>query len=130
MGKESISPYGFCSAPKDCRKSANSRTSAKRSQSEISPPNCLLRGEITDTTIASYQLPSDTFEIRPDFFKNNGKERAKNVPISGIDDKRSITAIFSITMEKKNSPNAVDIQGKDESEPPENSFSKWILFES
>ena len=67
MGKESISPYGFCSAPKDYRKSANSRRSAKRSRIEISPPNCQLRGEVPDTTIANYQLRSDTFEIRPDF---------------------------------------------------------------
>ena len=38
MGKESILPYGFCSAPIDYRKSANSRRNAKRSRIEILPP--------------------------------------------------------------------------------------------
>ena len=75
--KRSILPYGFCSAPKDYRKSTNSRRSAKRSQIEISPPNGQLCGEVPDSTIANYQLRSDTTEIRPDFFKYNGKERGK-----------------------------------------------------
>ena len=74
---KSISPYGFRSVPKDYRKSANSRRSAKRNRIDISPPNCQLRGEVTDTIIANYQLRSDTFEIRPDFFKYNGKDRDK-----------------------------------------------------
>ena len=101
MRKESILSYGFSSAPKYYHKSANSRRSAKRSQIEISPPNFQLRGEVPDTTVANYQLRSDTFEIRPDFFKYNGKKGTKNVSISGIDDKRSITATFFITMENK-----------------------------
>ena len=44
---------------------------------EILPPNYQLRGEVPDTTSANYQLRSDIFEIRPDFFKYNGKERDK-----------------------------------------------------
>ena len=57
------------------------------------------------------------------------KKGTKNVPVSEIDDKRSITATFSNTMENKISPNAVDIQLKDELEPTESSVSKWILIE-
>ena len=74
---ESVSLYGFCSVPKDYCKSANSRRSTKRSRFEISPPNCQLHGEVPDTIMANYQLRPDTFEIRPDFFKYNGKGRDK-----------------------------------------------------
>ena len=49
----------------------------KKSRIEISPPNCQLRGEEPDTTIANYQFQSGTFKIRPNFFKCNGKERDK-----------------------------------------------------
>ena len=45
-----------------------------------------------DQTTSKYvQISSNTME----------KKGTKNVPISGIDDKRSITATFSITMENK-----------------------------
>ena len=108
----------FCSAPKDCGKSANFRRSAKRSRTEISLPNCQLCGKVPDTTIANYQLRSDTFEIRPDFFKYNGK----NVSIFGIDDKRSITATFSITMENKFLPMQLIYKGKTSQSLPKIQF--------
>ena len=50
------------------------------------PPSLIIKFDQTPSKYA--QISSNTME----------KKGAKNVPISGIDDKRSITATFSITM--------------------------------
>ena len=79
------------------------------------PPSLIIYFE---QTLSKYiQMSSSTME----------KKGAKKVPISEIDDKRFIAPTFSITMENKFP--SMQLKGKDESEPPENSVSKWILFE-
>ena len=50
------------------------------------------------------------------------KEGTKNVPIFGIDDKRSITAIFSITMENKFLPMQLIHKGKTSQSLPKIQF--------
>ena len=123
-------PYGFYSAPKDYRKSANSIRSAKRSQIEILPPNCQQRGEVPDTTIPNYQLRSDTFEwvqISSNTMETKG---ARNVPISGMDDKRSITATFSITAENKFLPIELIYKGKTSQSLPKIQFLNGFSLSS
>ena len=51
------------------------------------------------------------------------KKGTKNVPISGIDDKRSITATFSITMENKFFPMQLIYKGKTSQSLPKIHFS-------
>ena len=53
------------------------------------PPALIIN--LDQTTSKYVQISSNTME----------KKGTKNVPISGIDDKTSITATFSITMENK-----------------------------
>ena len=79
------------------------------------PPSLIIYFE---QTLSKYiQISSNAME----------KKGTKNVPISEIDDKRFIAATFSITMENKFL--SMQLKGKDKSEPPENSVSKWILFQ-
>ena len=79
------------------------------------PPSLIIYFE---QTLSKYiQISSNAME----------KKGTKNVPISEIDDKRFIAVTFSITMENKFP--SMQLKGKDKSEPPENSVSKWILFQ-
>ena len=79
------------------------------------PPSLII---FFEQTLSKYiQISSNAME----------KKGTKNVPISEIDDKRFIAATFSITMENKFL--SMQLKGKDKSEPPENSVSKWILFQ-
>ena len=55
------------------------------------------------------QTPSKYVQISSNKMKKKG---TKKVPISGIDNKRSITATFSITMENKYLPMQLIYKGK------------------
>ena len=78
------------------------------------PPSLIIN--FNQTPLKYVQISSNTME----------KKGTKNVPIFGIDDKRSMTATFSITMENKFLPMQLIYKGK--TEPPKNSVSEWILF--
>ena len=65
------------------------------------------------------QTPSKYVQVSSNTMK---KKWAKNVPISRIDDKRSITATFSITMDNKFLPVQLIYKGKASKSPLKFSF--------
>ena len=65
------------------------------------------------------QIPPKYVQISSNTMEKKG---AKNVPISGIDDKRSITATFSITMENKFLPMQLIYKGKTSQSLPKIQF--------
>ena len=64
------------------------------------PPSLIINFD--QTPLKYVQISSNTME----------KKWTKNVPISGIDDKTSITAIFSVTMNNKFVPMQLIYKGK------------------
>ena len=75
----------------------------KRSRAEIHPKNNESGWEISNSFFTGDKSWSNSFKIHSSVFKHNWKKKkwVTNVPISGIDDKRSITATLSINLEGK-----------------------------
>ena len=69
------------------------------------------------------QTPSNYVQISSNRMEKKG---TKNVPISGIDDKRSITATFSITMENKFFPMQLKYKGKTSHSLPKIQFPNGL----
>ena len=122
MGKESILSYGFVLRRKTAVKVLISEGALKEAELKFHHQivNYVEKYQIPPSLIINFdQTPSKYVQISLNTME---KEGTKNVPIFGIDDKRSITAIFSITMENKFLPMQLIHKGKTSQSLPKIQF--------
>ena len=122
MSKESILPYGFVLLRKTAAKVLISEGALKEAELKFHHQivNYVEKYQIPPSLIINFdQTPLKYAQISS---KRMEKEGTKNVPIFGIDDKRSITATFSITMENKFLPMQLIYKGKTSQSLPKIQF--------